>query len=310
MSVLVTGAGGYLASGLVPLLAQTQPVVAFTRGSQPAHAGDEAAFPVVWRRGNLSDRRDVRGALAGVETIVHLAGLKGTAACSRDLRATVEANLVATSVLLEEARAAGARKVLFTSSYSVYGRRADVELPCTEDDELRPYEPYGMSKALAERLVEQSTLDYAIIRLSNVFGWGSGDLVEAMIASARQRSMVEVHGDGTHTLDLIPRDQACQAIQRLLAHPSAHRLIVNVGSGRAMPVAVVAQAVAQACRDQWNLAVAVRHVPVPSEPQFSKAIAVERLRTLVGSWPVRSLDQVLRELLRRSELPLAGLVTP
>ncbi|HLG71770.1 MAG TPA: NAD(P)-dependent oxidoreductase [Chloroflexota bacterium] len=216
--------------------------------------------------------------------------------------AAIRANVIVTRNLLEVSTAAHAGRFVFVSSYWVYGRQSPHELPCSEDAELRPIEPYGATKALAEMLVRASGLPCSIVRLTNVFGAGQGgdsrEIVSAMAESARDSSVVCVAGDGHETLDLVGLDEACAAIAQLATNSARLSATVNLGSGQAMSVSEVATLVAETAAHELARPVNVEHRAASPGIRFSKAVSVDRLRSLVG-YPRQDARAAIRQFVAR-----------
>jgi dihydroflavonol-4-reductase len=170
-NILVTGAGGFIGSHLVPeLLRGGNHVVCLLRpGENPAHLQGRDCRIVY---GDLADKASLAGAVRGSEYIFHLAAVMGGVAPELLFRVNCEG----TKNLIEACREQGVvpERFLFASSVTVMG-------PSGKDQELdegapcRPLSVYGKSKLAAEEFLasEQNTLPYTILRLPLVYGPGS-----------------------------------------------------------------------------------------------------------------------------------------
>ena len=142
--LLLTGAAGKIGSVLRRGLVDTADTLrSFDRAEIPGLAANEEAL-----RGDLRDPDDVARAVADVEVIVHLAGVPVEAPFAE----VVEHNILGTHQLLEAARHAGVRRVVFASTNHVVGfhptaRRLDAGSP------PRPDTYYGVSKLADEGLL-------------------------------------------------------------------------------------------------------------------------------------------------------------
>ncbi len=151
--VFITGAGGFVGRSLVPLLlgATNRRIKTLHRQPVVDGAAREAGPEVI--AGDLLEPSGWRGALDGVDTVIHLAALTGRAAPAAYERANVEA----TRNLLDACKAAGVRRFLYVST--IAAGYAD-----------QSYYPYARTKARAETLVRDSGLDFTIIRPTLVLG--------------------------------------------------------------------------------------------------------------------------------------------
>jgi nucleoside-diphosphate-sugar epimerase len=173
MRILVTGANGFLGYHTCKSLVESghgvrglvrRSVVTLPRGVETVLCAD------------LSERSALRGALAGVEAVVHLAGrahlVDGSGGHAlEEFRRT---NVQGTRVLFEESIAAGVRCFVLVSSVKAVGESTDV--PWTEDVVPAPTSPYGVSKFEAEQVVRQLSAHHraaaSILRLPLAYGPG------------------------------------------------------------------------------------------------------------------------------------------
>ena len=149
MRVLVTGHDGYIGTILAPLVARAGHEVvgldsALYRdcalGPEP-----ESAFPAIER-----DIRDVvPDDLRGLDAVVHLAAISNDPLGDYRPETTYAINHLATTHLAKQAKEAGVRRFVFSSSCSLYGAAGDALLD--ESAEWKPVTPYGRSKERAER---------------------------------------------------------------------------------------------------------------------------------------------------------------
>lgn len=177
MKVLVTGAAGYLGSTLCAQLLglghSVRGVDSFLHGGRSLLGlWSEPKFEL--RKADIRDVDAVRRALHGIEAVVHLAAIVGDPACAREPAVARAVNLDASLTLAEEARRKGARRFVFASTCSNYGRMADPSAMVDETSELRPVSLYAETKVAVERaLIDEARfpgLCATALRLSTLFG--------------------------------------------------------------------------------------------------------------------------------------------
>ena len=187
MTILVTGAAGFLGSALVDSLRTAgHQVRALTRvGSSLVHDGNGDVVC-----GDIRDSRTVKLAVVGCKAIVHLAGKAHALEDDRVSEADYQSvNVDGTGRLLEEAKAAGVQKFIFASSVKVFGETTLG--PENEAAPPSPRTPYARSKWSAEQLVASfasGVLATVSLRLPLVYGpTEKGNLFRMIAAIDRRR---------------------------------------------------------------------------------------------------------------------------
>ena len=177
MKVLVTGGAGYIGSVLVPQLLSRGCAV---RVVDILRFGGEALLPVLDHpglevvRADIRDAAAMRAALQGVDAVVHLAAIVGDPACAQEPELARSVNLDAPRALYELAGEAGARRFVFASTCSNYGKMADPGRYLDEAAELRPVSLYAETKVAFERFLLGQPRDRACkpvcLRFATVYG--------------------------------------------------------------------------------------------------------------------------------------------
>ncbi len=174
--IVVVGGAGFIGSHIVDQLLQepVREVVVFDNFVRGTRANIAAAVRDPRVRvvdGSIADPAQLRQVLAGAGGVFHLAAL-WLFECVHQPRAAVDINVVGTFNVLEAAREAGVRKVVYSSSASVYGDA--LFTPMTEDHPFNNRTMYGATKIAGEQFFrsayEQHKLDYAGLRYMNVYG--------------------------------------------------------------------------------------------------------------------------------------------
>ena len=170
MSILVTGASGFTGRALCAALHEQGQTV-HGLSLRPFHAAPWSNYSV-----DLRDSMALHELVAQLQpkAIVHLAARSFVD--DMDILGFYQHNVVATSHLLDAARAHGVPRVIVASSANVYGVPASDDLPLTESAPLRPVNHYGASKLAMEHIARTYNDDFALT-ITRPFNYtGLGDL--------------------------------------------------------------------------------------------------------------------------------------
>lgn len=181
MKVLVTGASGVIGRPLTAAL--TGAGFAVRAAVRSPRADMFPASVEVARLGDLSEPVDWTPFLAGMDAVVHLAGIAHIGTDNSEA-AYDRINHVATAELARAAAAASIRRFVFASSIrAMTGTHTDH--PLSESDAPRPSEPYGRSKLAAEEAVRAAGVPYTILRPVLVYTPDAKGNLAQLIALAR-----------------------------------------------------------------------------------------------------------------------------
>ena len=211
MDYLVTGGAGFIGSNIAEqLVGQGKSVRVFDNFSSGKRENVRSlAGRAEIVEGDLRDPKAVQHAVNGVRFVLHLGAIPSVTRSVEDPRTTTEANIMGTVNLLLAARDAGVRRVVFSSSSSVYGDTPT--LPKREDMTPSPLSPYAVHKLTGEyygrifwRLYGLETIS---LRYFNVFGprqdpqsQYAAVIPRFITAIMRDQSPV-IFGDGRQTRD-------------------------------------------------------------------------------------------------------------
>lgn len=176
-NVLVTGGAGYIGSLLCgDLLRRGHRVIVIDNLSFGGNSlvGYKAHPRFAFHKADVCDRKGLSPYFEAVDAVVHLAAIVGFPACQKAGRdASYGCNLEGTVNSFDLAERHGARRFVFSSTYSNYGV-ADDGQPVTEDSPLRPQSLYAETKIAAENFLLQqgknSRCAPVILRLATLFG--------------------------------------------------------------------------------------------------------------------------------------------
>ena len=241
--VLVTGGGGFIGSTISDLLVAegVDEIVVldnFVRGRRENLAGAQASGKLRLVEGDIGDRDLVRDLMAGIDTVFHLAAIRITQ-CAEDPRLAVDVMVNGTYNVVEAAADAGVRKVVASSSASVYGLAET--FPTDEDH--HPYDNrtiYGAAKLFNEGLLrsfnDMRDLDYVALRYFNVYGPRMdihGVYTEVLVRWMDRIAGGQpplILGDGTQTMDFVYITDVARA-NIAAAKADVTDRVYNVGTG-------------------------------------------------------------------------------
>jgi 2-alkyl-3-oxoalkanoate reductase len=282
MKALVTGSSGFIGGRLAAaLVRQGHDVVCLVRRTSRTACLD--GLPVKLAVGELRDPASLEAAVAGRDTVFHLAGVVQAV----DDRAFDAANIQGTRRLVEACLRAApdlARFVLVSSIAAGGPSRED--RPLTEADEPRPVSAYGRSKLAAERLVLEASgrLPATIIRPPNVIGPGSKEF-EKVLRLVRRR-IVPAIGDERPRTSLIDVDDLVEALILAARDPRGIGQTYYATDGRAYAWPELLAAAAE------ELGVGRLRLRVPYGAQVAVAALAESAARLTGRPPALTREIV------------------
>lgn len=211
MDYLVTGGAGFIGSNIAEyLVGQGRRVRVFDNFSSGKRDNVRAlAGKAEIIEGDLRDPEAIQHAMDGVRYVLHLGAIPSVIRSVEDPRTTHEANVTGTLNLLLAAREAGVRRVVFSSSSSVYGDTPT--LPKREDMPPLPLSPYAVHKITGEyycRIFWQLYgLETISLRYFNVFGPRQDPqshyaaVIPRFITAILKGEAPTIFGDGAQTRD-------------------------------------------------------------------------------------------------------------
>jgi CDP-glucose 4,6-dehydratase len=224
---LVTGAHGFVASHLAQALLERGNAVRVLDRPDPRLAdvggSRRSALDLLGLReevelaeGDLRDAEAVVAAVAGCDSVFHLAAQTIVGVARRSPVETFEVNVRGAWNVFEACREHGVGRVVFASSDKAYG--ASPELPYREDFPLRAAYPYDASKAAADIVARSYAHAYgvplAVTRFANIYGGGdlnfSRLIPETVVAVLEDRPPL-IRSDGSPERDFLHVDDAVSA---------------------------------------------------------------------------------------------------
>jgi len=240
MNVLVTGGAGFIGSNLVRALLERGDDVRVLDNFSTGNRTNLTGLDVEIVEGELRSYERVHNAIRGVEVVYHLGALGSVPRSVQDPLTSNAVNVDGTLNVLLAARDANVRRVVFSSSSSVYGSAG--ELPRTEAMPPDPISPYGVAKLAAERYCVSFSRVYesfeaVVLRYFNVFGPRQSPfsqyaaVVPLFVTAIGRGEPVTIFGDGEQSRDFTYVSNVVDATMRAADAPGASGRIFNIAAG-------------------------------------------------------------------------------
>src|SRR5262249_6404817 len=226
----------------------------------------------------------------GCETVFHLAALASVAKSVEDPLATHAACATGTLNVLQAARKAGARRVVYAGSASAYGGASD---PDGQDEStpLVALSPYAAAKLAGEFYAESFAHTYGLetvrLRFFNVFGprqradspySGVIAIFAALLAAGRPPT---VYGDGLQSRDFVYVSDVANALRLAATTPGISGRVYNVGTGESVNLL---QLIAELNAILGTSAIPTHGPPRAGDVRHSRA-KIDRIRAELGYLP-------------------------
>jgi UDP-glucose 4-epimerase len=301
---LVTGGAGFIGSHLVEALTrQGRRVRVLDNFDTGLRSNLEAARPAPEIiEGDLGDASTVKRAMAGAAVVFHLGALASVQRSIEDPSATHRVCATGTLNVLDAARQAGVRRVVYAGSSSAYGVPAgDVQ---NEDDPLRPLSPYAAAKLAGELYAEAFAVSFALetvrVRFFNIFGPRQradspySGVIALFTAAMTQGRAPNIYGDGLQSRDFTFVTDAVHALLKAAEKPGISGRVYNVGTGRRVSVLDLVASLNRLL----STSLEPRHEPARAGDVRHSCADITRARRELGYEPAVAFEDGLGRTLR------------
>lgn len=301
---LVTGGAGFIGSHLVEaLVRQGRRVRVLDDFSTGLRANlepiDSSAVEMI--DGDVTDAAVVGRAVGGISVVFHLAAL---ASVQRSIEAPADTHRICaggTLNVLDAARRAGVRRIVYAASSSAYGIPAgDVQ---TESDPLAPLSPYAASKLAGEMYAQSFTAAFGLetvrLRFFNIFGPRQradspySGVIALFAAALSAGHAPTIFGDGLQTRDFTFVSDVVQALMRAAQTSGVSGRVYNIGTGRGTSVLDLVSALNR----QLGTNIAPRHAPARAGDVRHSCADISRARRELGYEPKIAFEEGLARTL-------------
>lgn len=245
---LVTGGAGFIGSHIVQVLVERGEHVRvldnFSSGKREnlefAASVPQPLGPLEVVEGDVRDLDAVRQVMGDVEYVLHQAAIVSVQQSMADPMVTHTVNVTGTLNVLQAAREARVKRMVFAGSCAVYGDNND--LPLKETAAPRPLSPYAASKLAGEvycqTFFEAYDLPTVCLRYFNVYGLRQnpdGDYAAVIPKFAKRMKASQppvIYGDGKQTRDFVHVSDVVRVNLLACEHKAAKGQVLNVASGQ------------------------------------------------------------------------------
>jgi nucleoside-diphosphate-sugar epimerase len=252
--VLVTGGAGFIGSNLVRGLLERGDEVRVLDNFSTGNRANLEGLDVEIVEGELRSYERVHNAVRTTEVVYHLGALGSVPRSVQDPLTSSAVNVEGTLNVLLAARDESVRRVVFSSSTSVYGSTR--QLPTSEDAPPDPISPYGVAKLAAERYCVSFSRVYesfesVVLRYFNVFGPRQSPfsqyaaVVPRFVTAIAAGETIEIHGDGEQSRDFTYVGNVVDATILAGEAKGASGEIFNVAAGAPASVNRIADAIGE-----------------------------------------------------------------
>jgi nucleoside-diphosphate-sugar epimerase len=312
--VLVTGGAGFIGSNLVRALLERGDAVRVIDNFSTGFRANLDGVEVEVVEGDLRSYERVHNAVRGVEIVFHLGAMGSVPRSVQDPLTSTAVNVEGTLNVLLAARDEGVRRVVFSSSSSVYG--SSRQMPTPEASPPDPISPYGVAKLAAERYCVSFSRVYesfesVVLRYFQVFGPRQNPfsqyaaVVPLFVTRIAAGEPITVFGDGEQSRDFTYVGNAVDATLEAADAEGASGRMFNVASGAPATVNHVADVIGEIVERRVERRFAP---PRPGDIRDSWA-DISAARDVLGYEPRVSLEDGLRlaaEALLEPVRPRAG----
>jgi UDP-glucose 4-epimerase len=236
---LVTGGAGFIGSNLVDhLIDQSHQVIVIDNESATTNTTFYKNPKATYHRSDVAEYGQIRKLFDGVDYVFHLAAEARIQPAINNPLLAVRTNTLGTATVLQCAREAGVKKVIYSSTSSAYGLKNTPPLQESMPDDC--LNPYSASKVSGEKLVEMYSSLFGMptvtLRYFNVYGPREPDngpyapVVRLFLMQRHQGQPLTIVGDGLQRRDFTHVDDAVSA--NILAMTTDAVGLFNVGTGR------------------------------------------------------------------------------
>jgi nucleoside-diphosphate-sugar epimerase len=299
-TVLVTGGAGFIGSNVVGAIVRAGGKVIVLDDLFTGNLENiDKDIPYEFVHGSVVDYALVRKLMTGVDYVAHLAA-RNIIVSTKNPREDYEVNIGGTLNVLMAARETKPKRIVYSSSASVYGNPRII--PISEDESPLTFSPYSVSKLAGENycysFYETFYVPATVVRYSNIYGpkQDPGNpycgVISKFILAIENGQTVQIHGDGLQTRDFTYVDDAVSGTLSALLSPRADGLVFNLGTGTETTIIGMVEILTELLGKK----VACEHIDRRDIDNIRRRVMnIERIRTRLRWQPQVTLREGLKK---------------
>jgi len=306
--VLVTGAGGFIASHLVEeLVIAGAKVRAFVRYNSRGDAGLLRLLPfdvfseVEVIAGDLRDNEAIRSAMKDIDTVFHLGALIAIPYSYLHPREVIDTNVMGTLNVITAARDLKIRRVVHTSTSEVYGTAQYV--PIDENHPLQGQSPYSASKIGADKIAESfyRSFDLPVVTVRPFNTYGPRQSARAVIPTIINQALSrdEIHlgsldpsRDFTFVLDTVRGFMLAAQAEGVLGEE------MNLGNNATITIGNLCERIFAVLGKSPKIVTENQRIRPEKSEVLRLQASYEKAKRLIGWEPQVSLDDGLQRTIK------------
>ena len=236
MKIFVTGGAGFIGISLCKKLSSSHKVTVYDNFSN----SNQENFPVIENVtlivGDILDNPKLINSMKNHDVVIHLAAKTNVIDSINNPADTLQTNVQGTQNVIDSCKFNKISKIIVTSSAAIY---QNSDSPIDETNTIEPLSPYGQSKLDMEKITIQSKINYAVLRLFNVYGDGQNTgVITNFGKNILENKPLIIFGDGKAIRDFIHIDDVVNGIIISMKSTSG---IYNIASGNGTSIGDLAK---------------------------------------------------------------------
>lgn len=200
---------------------------------------------VILKKGNITNFEQISNAIIGHDIVVHLAAKISVEESIKDPETTYKINIEGTENILKAMSKSGIKKLIVASSAAIYEDLKDSQSFHNEESGIHPISPYGKSKLLMEKKIEEyilkNKINCIILRFFNIYGIGQtpeyAGVISKFVTQIKKEKPLNIFGDGLQSRDFVCIHDVVLSINQSIEKIDYKKFeIYNIASGESITI--------------------------------------------------------------------------